>query len=231
MDKKELHRRLENREENMNKKLLSMAAVLLFISAPAWAQDYTMRPGDELNIVFTQEPNLGNTQANASPFTVRPDGKISFPMAGEIDVQGMTVSQFTETLRTRLSRYFVDPDISVNLVKLGAVRVYIFGEVNKPGVYELTKSHRVMDAIGAASGFNWDTAKKKIFLIHQDDTDKPIAINLNHILQTGDMSQNYIMQEGDILYLTKNSRINFARDIAPFLSGAYMISEIKNNND
>ena len=45
------------------------------------------------------------------------------------------------------------------------------------------------------------------------------------------MAQNYVMQEGDILYLTKNSRINFARDIAPFLSGAYMISEIKNNND
>lgn len=215
----------------MNKKLLSMAAALFFISAPAWAQDYTMRPGDELNIVFTQEPDLGNTQANASPFTVRPDGKISFPMAGEIDVRGMTVSQFTEALRTRLSRYFIDPDISVNLVKLGAVRVYVFGEVNKPGVYELTKSHRVLDAIGAASGFNWDTAKKKIFLIHQDDTDKPIAINLNRILQTGDMAQNYVMQEGDILYLTKNSRINFARDIAPLFSSAYMVSEIKKNND
>lgn len=225
--KKRLHQQSESREESMNKKLLSMAAALLLISASAWAQDYTMRPGDELNIVFTQEPDLSNT----NPFTVRPDGKISFPMAGEMDVRGMTVSQFTETLRTRLSRYFVDPDISVNLVKLGAVRVYVFGEVNKPGVYELIKSHRVLDAIGAASGFNWDTAKKKIFLIHQDNTDKPIAINLNRILQTGDMSQNYIMQEGDILYLTKNSRISFSRDIMPFLSGAYVVSEIKKNND
>lgn len=216
----------------MKKKfLLSAAAALLLLWTPAGAQDYVMRPGDELNITFAQEPDLGNSQPNASPFIVRPDGKVSFPMAGEIDVKGMTVEQFTQVLKDRLSQYFVNPDISVNLVKLGAVRVYVFGEVNKPGVYELSKSHRVIDAIGAASGFNWDTAKKKIFLIHQDQPDKPIAINLNHILQTGDMSQNYVMQEGDILYLTKNSRINFARDIAPFLSGAYMVSEIKNNND
>lgn len=215
----------------MKKKIIVMAAALLMTVLPAGAVDYTMRPGDELNITFAQEPDLGNGQGNASPFIVRPDGKVSFPMAGEIDTKGMTISQFTEVLRDRLSRYYVDPDISVNLVKLGAVRIYVFGEVNKPGVYELTKSHRVVDAIGAASGFNWDTSKKKIFLIHQDSPDRPIAINLNHILQTGDMSQNYIMQEGDILYLTKNSRINFARDIMPFFSSAYMVSKIKNNND
>ena len=215
----------------MKKKLLlSVAAALLLTTISAGAQDYTMRPGDELNIIFTQEPDLGNGQSNSSPFIVRPDGKVSFPMAGEIEVKGMTVEQFTQVLKNRLSQYFVNPDISVNLVKLGAVRVYVFGEVNKPGVYELTQSHRVIDAIGAASGFNWDTAKKKIFLIHQDQPDKPIAINLNHILQTGDMSQNYVMKEGDILYLTKNSRISFSRDIMPFISGAYVVSEIKDNN-
>lgn len=215
----------------MKKEIIAVTAALLMTVLPAGAQEYTMRPGDELNIVFSQEPDLGNGQGNNSPFIVRPDGKISFPMAGEIDTKGLTISQFTEVLKDRLSQYFVDPDISVNLVQLGAVRIYVFGEVNKPGVYELTKSHRVVDAIGAASGFNWDTAKKKIFLIHQDSPDKPIAINLNHILQTGDMSQNYVMQEGDILYLTKNSRINFARDIMPFFSGAYMVSEIKNNDN
>ena len=51
-------------------------------------------------------------------------------------------------------------------------------------------------------------------------------INLNNILKTGDMSQNYVMREGDILYLTKNSKISFSRDIAPILTGAYMVSRI-----
>ena len=87
-----------------------------------------------------------------------------------------------------------------------------------------------MDAIGAAEGFTWDTAKKKIFLIHQDDTNKAIPIHLNDMLKTGNMKENYTLKEGDILYLTKNSKINFARDIAPLFSSAYMVSEIKDNN-
>ena len=53
-----------------------------------------------------------------------------------------------------------------------------------------------------------------------------MLLGLQVVLQTGDMSENYIMREGDILYLTKNSRINFARDIAPILTGAYMVSRI-----
>lgn len=98
--------------------------------------------------------------------------------------------------------------------------------MKKPGAYELTKGHSVIDAIGAAEGFTWDTAKKKIFLIHQDNTDKAIPINLNRLLKTGSMKENYELREGDILYLTKNSRISFSRDIAPFISAGYYVSEI-----
>jgi len=217
----------------MKRQLLALSAALALITGTAMAADYTMRPGDQLSIVVTQQQDISTSTANSTttPYMVRPDGKVSFPLVGEINATGMTVSQFTDTLRSGLSRYIINPDVSVNIVKLGGVRVYVFGEVNRPGAYELTKSHTVIDAIGAAYGFNWDTAKKRIFLIHQDQTDKPIAINLNNILQTGNMSQNYEMREGDILYLTKNSRISFSRDVAPLLSGAYMLSQIKNNTD
>jgi polysaccharide export outer membrane protein len=217
----------------MKYKILSSLAVLTALACAAMAADYTLRPGDQLSIVVAQQEDMSTSVANSSvtPYQVRPDGKISVPLVGEVDADGMTVGQFTDTLRQGLAKYIVHPDVTVNIIKLGGIRVYVFGEVNKPGVYELTKSHRVIDAIGAASGFNWDTAKKKIFLIHQDDPEKAIPINLNHILQTGDMRENYEMREGDILYLTKNSRINFARDIAPIFNSAYMISEIKNNDN
>ncbi|MGE1062798.1 polysaccharide export protein [Megasphaera paucivorans] len=215
----------------MKKKVVAIALALAMSTGMVSAADYLMRPGDELYITVTQEPDLSNSTTNPNPFIVRPDGKVSFPMVGEIDAQGMTVAQFTDTLRDGLSKYIVNPDVAVNIAKLGTVRVYVFGEINRPGVYQLEKSHRVLDAIGAANGFNWDTAKKKIFLIHQDEPDKPIVINLNHILETGDMSQNYVMREGDVLYFTRNSRISFSRDIAPILTGAYMVSEIKNNTN
>ena len=175
-------------------------------------KEYRLRQGDELNIQVVQQAELGTRNGNDIVYTVRPDGYVSFPMVGAVKADGLTVDEFTAELQQGLSRYIINPDITVN--------------VSKPGAYTLTKSSTVIDAIGAAGSFNWDTAKKKIYLIHQDNPEKPIPINLNRILQTGDMSENYIMREGDILYLTKNSRINFARDIAPILTGAYMVSRI-----
>ena len=165
-------------------------------------QQYRLRQGDELMIDVVQQADLG---ANKT-FTIRPDGYVSIPMVGNIKADGMTVDEFTRNVSNALSTYIINPDVSVNVTKLGGVRVYVFGEINKPGAYTLTKSSTVIDAIGAAGSFNWDTAK--------------------NILKTGDMSQNYIMREGDILYLTKNSKISFSRDIAPILTGAYMVSRI-----
>ena len=215
----------------LKKSILALAAVIALWTGTACAEEYYMRPGDELNIVVTQQQDLGNSSTNQSPFVVRPDGNVSFPLVGEIHAEGMTVSQFTDVLQQGLSRYIVDPDVSVNISKLGRVRVYVFGEVRKPGAVELDKGHTVIDAIGAAQGFTRDTAKKKIFLIHQDQPKSLIPINLNNMLKTGDMSQNVTLREGDILYLTKNHRIDFARDIAPIFSSIYMITEAKDNLD
>lgn len=215
----------------LKKSMLALAAVTALWTGTACAEEYYMRPGDELNIVVTQQQDLGNSSTNQSPFVVRPDGNVSFPLVGEIHAEGMTVSQFTDVLQQGLSRYIVDPDVSVNISKLGRVRVYVFGEVKKPGAVELEKGHTVIDAIGAAQGFTRDTAKKKIFLIHQDQPKSLIPINLNNMLKTGDMSQNVTLREGDILYLTKNHRIDFARDIAPIFSSIYMITEAKDNLD
>lgn len=215
----------------LKKSILALAAVTALWTGTACAEEYYMRPGDELNIVVTQQQDLGNSSTNQSPFVVRPDGNVSFPLVGEIHAEGMTVSQFTDVLQQGLSRYIVDPDVSVNISKLGRVRVYVFGEVRKPGAVELEKGHTVIDAIGAAQGFTRDTAKKKIFLIHQDQPKSLIPINLNNMLKTGDMSQNVTLREGDILYLTKNHRIDFTRDIAPILSSFYLVTEAKDNLD
>lgn len=215
----------------LKKSILALAAVTALWTGTACAEEYYMRPGDELNIVVTQQQDLGNSSTNQSPFVVRPDGNVSFPLVGEIHAEGMTVSQFTDVLQQGLARYIVDPDVSVNISKLGRIRVYVFGEVRQPGAVELEKGHTVIDAIGAAQGFTRDTAKKKIFLIHQDQPKSLIPINLNNMLKTGDMSQNVTLREGDILYLTKNHRIDFARDIAPIFSSIYMITEAKDNVD
>jgi len=208
------------------KKIIS---TLLFVFAlmfanMALAAEYIMCPGDQLDIIIMGVPEMSTgytssgttTLVQTTPqnkYVVRPDGKVSFQLIGEVDTTGLTVSQFTKVLQEKLAKYIVNPQISVNIVQLGTTRVYVFGEVNKPGLYELQKSHNLLDAVGIANGFTKDAAKKNVFLIRRDKQNEPIKLNLNDLLTKGDVSQNYVLGEGDVVYLTSNGRIDFARDI------------------
>ena len=190
------------------------------LTAAAPSNDYIMTPGDSLQIYVLDHPDLSSTRANAdSSYVVRPDGKVEFPLIGTIDTTGKTVTQFTAELKARLSEYIVNPDITVNVAKLGTTRVFVLGEVNKPGMHELTKGHRVLDALGAAGSFTEKAAKKNIFLIREGKEETMQKIKLNDFLYKGDTKQNIVLQEGDCLYLTGNHKLNFLKDVAPFLFG------------
>ena len=190
------------------------------LTTAAPSNDYIMTPGDSLQIYVLDHPDLSSTRANAdSSYVVRPDGKVEFPLIGTIDTTGKTVTQFTAELKARLSEYIVNPDITVNVAKLGTTRVFVLGEVNKPGMHELTKGHRVLDALGAAGSFTEKAAKKNIFLIREGKEETMQKIKLNDFLYKGDTKQNIVLQEGDCLYLTGNHKLNFLKDVAPFLFG------------
>lgn len=194
------------------------------------SKSYKLRPGDQLSIYVQQAPDMSNQfNSDTTQYQIRPDGMIAVPYVGEIYATGLTVGEFTQLLDDNLSRYFVNPNIAVNIIKLGGVRVYVLGEAQKPGVYELTKGHRVIDAIGAAGSFTLDAAKKHIYLVHQNNTNEMTTINLNKMLNTGDMSENYELQEGDIIFLTRNHRITFSRDISPLIMAAYYMNRIDDN--
>ena len=123
----------------------------------------------------------------------------------------------------------MNPDVSVNIAQWGTTRVFVLGEVNKPGLYELNKSHRVIDAIGAANGFTKDAAKKKVYLVRDGKEANTTRLNVNNFLTKGDLTQNVVLREGDCLYLTSNGRFNFNTDILPFISAWYMFDRIKND--
>jgi polysaccharide export outer membrane protein len=215
----------------MKKTILALTLALSLqglAAASAADNDYIMCPGDQLQVVVYRHTDI-SSPLNSTPYIVRPDGKVTFPLIGDIDVTGKTVTEFTRQLEASLAEYLVRPQVSVNILKLGTTRVYVLGEVKKPGLYELEKSHRVLDALGKAEGFTEKAAKKKIFLIRKG-AEEPVLVNINNFLKKSDQSQNYVLNEGDCLYLTSNGKINIVRDIMPFVNGAYMISEIKKDN-
>lgn len=198
---------------------LLLGAALTFSNVAA-AGEYIMTPGDQLQIYVLGHPDISSTRANTdSAYTVRPDGKLNFPLVGEIDINGLTVYEFTQLLTKELSEYIINPKITVNVAKLGTTRVFVMGEVRNQGMYELSKSHRVMDALGAAGGFTQKAAKKDIYLVRNlgREGENVQKLNILNYMRKGDASQNLVLQEGDCLYLTSNRKVTLM-DIALFAS-------------
>ena len=210
-----------------------ICAGLVSLSSLAFASGYKICPGDELSVVFQnyQELNEGAT-GTAKTYKIRPDGRVNFPLIGSIDTTGLTIEDFTSLLKKDYKTYLKDPNPLVNLEKLGTTRVYVFGEVKRPGVYELTKTHNVLDAIAASSGYTEYAAKKVVFLIRADELKKktkPIVVNLNNLLKKGDLTQNYVLHEGDALFLSSNGKITL-RDLSSVMSLAYYANDISSDD-
>lgn len=177
-------------------------------------EEYYLTPGDQLQIVVAGHADISSSDSNrSSGYIVRPDGRFEFPLIGLIETKGKTISSLEQEMTERLSEYIVDPVITINLASMGSTRVFVIGEVKRPGVFELTKSHRVLDAIGAAGGFTELAAKKNVFLIRDGREETLQKLNMNSFLTKGDLSQNVVLQEGDCLYLTSNHKVSFLKDV------------------
>lgn len=217
----------------MKQLLLALAMLLLLLSGVHAAPgEYVLRPADVLSINVFGYPELSfPAPGNPDSITIRADGKFEFPLVGEIEAAGLSPEQLAGLLHERLGKYYVNPRVTVNLLRLSTERVYVVGEVNAPGQYELDKSRNLMDAIGAAKGWTKDAAKTKIFIIRKDQKNKPIRVNLMDLLKKGDVSKNLLLQEGDIVFLSENHRIDILRDVLPLTQVYYNLKAANNGNN
>jgi polysaccharide export outer membrane protein len=187
----------------------------------AWAEEYRLGPGDVLTFGV-----WGYEDLQVKELVIRPDGKVAFPIVGEINALGTSTGQLAELLTVDLSHYIKDPKVTLNIVKFRTTRVYVLGEVVKPGLYELEKQHNLLDALGVAGSYTRNAAKKKVYIIRKDQTSTPVKVNLMNIWEKGDMTQNYALDDGDVVYLSDNGRINFATDILPLVTGGYYMTHM-----
>lgn len=207
----------------MNKKALILVMSILFAisTSSAQSESYRLGPRDVLAISV-----WGVEELQIKELVVRDDGRIAIPLIGEIDVAGQTPEEITRNITSKISKYFYEPKVTVNVIKMRTMRVYVLGEVPKPGLYELEKQHNLLDAIGAAGGYTEKAAKKNIYVVSKDSRDKPVKVNLQKLLQQGDMSQNRELSEGDVVFVTKSHKLDFAKDVAPILSSIYYIANL-----
>ena len=102
---------------------------------------YTVKPGDILAVSVWKEPDL------QGPVLVRPDGAFSFPLAGQMDARGKTVQELQQMVTERLKKFISDPVVTVSIQEIKGNKVYVIGQVNKPGDFIVNPRVDVMQAL------------------------------------------------------------------------------------
>lgn len=146
------------------------------------------------------------------------------PVMEVLQATGLTVDELTQSIKTVLVKYIKNPQLTLVFSKYRTVRVYVLGEATTPGTYEITKSHNVLDAIGAAGGHTRDANIRQVYVVRKS-TGEYIHVDLKRLLKKGDISQNYELGEGDTVYIARNG-MSFVRDILPIISGLYQVNEM-----
>jgi len=184
-----------------------MLCSLVFTPA-ARAQDYVLGEGDLLRISVYENDDL-TTQTRVSG-----DGKITFPLVGEFAVGGLTVHDAEAKLTRLLADGFIlEPHVTMFIMEYRSQRVTILGEVVKPGLYELNGNVTLLEIISRAGGLNLNAGDTALIQKKSDnphpvegvDQDKIYStVNLKALMEKGDMSANYIVQDGDSIFITKS---------------------------
>ena len=157
---------------------------------------YVVRPPDAIAI---HAPGAAEIDGVAQ--VVRADGKVVLRLLGEVDVAGLTTEEVAAKLKAQLSRYYVDPEVVVEVAQYNSQFYYVFGEVGYAGPKRYTGRDTLIKAL-AESQPNFLAWRSQIRLVRPSETEnerKTIVVDLNHMLQSGDLAQNVLLQEGDII--------------------------------
>jgi polysaccharide export outer membrane protein len=175
---------------------------------PIEVSEYILGYGDELDISVYRHDEI------TRKVRILPDGKIQYPLVGEIIAQGLSVNQLRDKLREGLLKYFVDPQISVAVTSIGSQKFFVLGEVKKPGVFHLDRPKTIVEAISEAEGFTLDAKPSYVLLIRGGPSNpKPNyqVVDMEKVFKEIDMTQNLALRQGDIIYVPASEYANVTR--------------------
>lgn len=175
------------------------------LTVPA-AESYTLGAGDSIKISVWRHEDL------TMDVTIAPDGTITYPLIGRLELAGKTPDAIGQLLRESIAKYYVDAQVSVNVVAVTNQKVLVLGEVANPAVLQITNELSIMEALVRTGGINQDSHTSNILLI-RGGLDKPqlYTINVDAIFKTGDMSQMVYLQRGDIVVVPPKTITNVTR--------------------
>src|ERR1035437_904533 len=150
---------------------------------------------DVLAINVWKEPDISRS------VPVRSDGKISLPLAGEIQATGRTPLKLEQDIAATLKSYIAEPEVTVIVQQINSQKFNILGLVNKPGSYVINNSATVLDAIAVAGGFRDFAKKKSVYVLRQnaDGSQTRIPFNYKEVVKGQNPDQNIKLQPRDTI--------------------------------
>ncbi len=198
-------------------RLQSLGAVLLFfatlLAIPASAQpqagtadaaasrksatddpNYVIGAQDVIDISVWKEPDL----SRAVP--VRPDGKISLPLLNDVQAAGLTPTQLASQITTGLNKFLQNPQVTVIVSGINSQRIFILGEVTRPGAYPLLPGMTVLQGLSSAGGFTPFANVKKIYVLRKaDGKQEKDFFNYKDVIDGKQPGQNIELRAGDTI--------------------------------
>jgi len=156
------------------------------------ATDYRLVNGDKLRIEVYKDPQLSQS------LQIRPDGKITLPLVGDVPAAGKTSAELRDTLATSLKEYMNNPVVTVIVVETVPPVYYVVGEVNQPGPQTLTGQVTVLQALAAAGGFK-DFAKTKDIRIQRKSSTGVTTLRFNYKEAINGEVKPMYLQPGDTI--------------------------------
>jgi polysaccharide export outer membrane protein len=184
-----------------------MSALITYLKALAghsgatkikMAPAYLIGPEDVLDIAVWKNPDL------SLEVTVRPDGKISMPLVGDIHAGGRTPDELREVIVAKLKEYQETVVASVIVKQVNSYRIFILGEVVNPGSYLIKRRTTVLQAIALAGGFNKYASKNKMVVIRdkKGETEEKIPVRFDHIVDPkARLDTNLTLKPGDTIFV------------------------------
>ena len=155
---------------------------------------YQIGPTDILQIYVWKEPEL------TRDVIVMPDGNITYPLIGEIQAQGRTVTDLKRTISQKLENYVTAPEVTVIIKESRSRRIYTHGKVNRPGPYQLQPDMTVLQALSTAGGFaEWADEKRILIIRREGGKEVQIRFNYKEYISGDNLEQNILLKPNDTI--------------------------------
>lgn len=154
---------------------------------------YRVGPGDVLRV------NVWKNDQLSQEISVRPDGAITLPLLGDIQVAGKTLEQVDSAISEQGARFFTEPlSVTTQVIEIKSYRIYVLGEVQRPGEYSPATQVTVLQALSLGGGFTRFASADDIVVIRQDDKGaRRIPFAYSEVVKRGALDENLLLKSGD----------------------------------